>query len=273
VLAAKLGVPFDKIRLMQNDSDVVHSGGGTGGSRSIMASGTAIVEASDLVIAKGKTAAANKLEAAESDIEFADGRFTIAGTDRSIGLIELAHALRTSPPTDGQPTSLDVDHASPGVPSTFPNGCHISEVEIDPDTGVTKVVKYTGVNDFGVVINPMIVAGQLHGGVVQGIGQVLMEQVSYDDNGQPITGSFMDYAIPRASDVPAMTIGEQPSPATSNPLGVKGCGEAGCAGSLATLVNAAINAMADEGVTQIEMPLTPERVWRAIRDGRQSRVA
>jgi carbon-monoxide dehydrogenase large subunit len=270
VLAAKLGVPFESIRLMQNDSDIVHTGGGTGGSRSIMASGTAIVEASDLVIAKGKTAAANKLEAAESDIEFADGRFTITGTDRSIGLIELANALRTSPPVDGQPTSLDVDHASPGVPSTFPNGCHISEVEIDPETGVTKVVKYTGVNDFGVVINPMIVEGQLHGGVVQGIGQVLMEQVSYDDNGQPITGSFMDYAIPRASDVPAMTIGEQPSPATSNPLGVKGCGEAGCAGSLATLVNAAINAMADEGVTQIEMPLTPERVWRALRDARQA---
>jgi carbon-monoxide dehydrogenase large subunit len=273
VMAAKLGVPFESIRLIQNDSDLVHVGGGTGGSRSIMASGTAIVEASDLVIAKGKTAAAGKLEAAESDIEFADGRFTIAGTDRSIGLIELADALRTSPPMDGQPASLDVDHASPGVPPTFPNGCHISEVEIDPDTGVTKVVKYTGVNDFGVVINPMIVSGQLHGGVVQGIGQALMEEINYDDNGQPITGSLMDYAIPRASDVPAMAVGDQPSPAASNPLGVKGCGEAGCAGSLATLVNAAINAMADEGVTQIEMPLTPERVWRALRDARLAKTA
>jgi len=270
VLASRLGIPFESIRLEQNDSDVVHSGGGTGGSRSIMTSGTAIVEASDLVIAKGKTAAANRLEASEDDIEFSGGRFTIAGTDRSIGLIELAEALRTRPPQDGQPSSLDVDHTSSSVASTFPNGCHVSEVEIDPDTGVTRIVKYTAVNDFGVVINPMIVAGQLHGGIVQGIGQALMEAVSYDESGQPITGSLMDYALPRAADVPSMTLSDMPSPATTNPLGAKGCGEAGCAGSLATLVNAVIDAMADEGVTQIEMPLTPERVWRALRDARQA---
>jgi len=270
VLASRLGIPFESIRLEQNDSDVVHSGGGTGGSRSIMTSGTAIVEASELVIAKGKTAAANRLEASEDDIEFSGGRFTIAGTDRSIGLIELAEALRTRPPQDGQPSSLDVDHTSSSVASTFPNGCHVSEVEIDPDTGVTRIVKYTAVNDFGVVINPMIVAGQLHGGIVQGIGQALMEAVSYDESGQPITGSLMDYALPRAADVPSMTLSDMPSPATTNPLGAKGCGEAGCAGSLATLVNAVIDAMADEGVTQIEMPLTPERVWRALRDARQA---
>ncbi|MCO5129021.1 MAG: xanthine dehydrogenase family protein molybdopterin-binding subunit [Xanthobacteraceae bacterium] len=266
VLADKLGIPFDSIRLMQSDSDIVHAGGGTGGSRSIMTAGTAIIEAGDLVIAKGRAAAADKLEAAESDIEFAEGRFTIAGTDRSIGLIELAEALAV----DGKPNPLDVDHVSSSVASTFPNGCHVSEVEIDPDTGVTTVVKYTAVNDFGTVVNPMIVAGQLHGGVVQGIGQVLMEAVSYDDSGQPVTGSLMDYALPRAADAPAMTLSDLPSPATTNPLGAKGCGEAGCAGSMATLVNAAIDALAGDGVTQIEMPLTPERVWRAIRDARRA---
>ncbi len=273
VLAAKLGIPFDRIRLMQSDSDIVHAGGGTGGSRSIMTAGTAIIEAGDLVIAKGRTAAADRLEAAESDIEFAEGRFTIAGTDRSIGLLELAETLREAAPAEGQPNPLDVDHVSSSVASTFPNGCHVSEVEIDPDTGVITVARYTAVNDFGVVVNPMIVAGQLHGGVVQGIGQVLMEAVSYDDSGQPITGSLMDYALPRAADVPAMTLGDLPSPATTNPLGAKGCGEAGCAGSMATLVNAAIDAMADDGVTQIEMPLTPERVWRALREARRGKVA
>jgi len=273
VLAARLGIPFEAIRLDQSDSDIVHTGGGTGGSRSIMASGTAIVEASDQVIAKGKRAAADRLEAAEGDIEFSGGRFIIAGTDRSIGLLELADALRKSPPADGEAASLDVDHTSPGVESTFPNGCHISEVEIDPETGVLTIVNYTAVNDFGTVVNPMIVEGQLHGGVVQGIGQVMMEQVSYDESGQPVTGSLMDYAIPRAGDVPMLTLSELPCPATTNPLGVKGCGEAGCAGSLATLVNAAIDALSDCGVTQIEMPLTPERIWRAIRDAQSTRAA
>jgi carbon-monoxide dehydrogenase large subunit len=273
VLVEKLGVPFDNIRLEQNDSDLVHTGGGTGGSRSIMASGKAIIEASDLVIAKGKAVAAHVLEAAEGDIEFAKGRFTIAGTDRGIGLIELADTLRKSPPPDGLPTSLDVDHVSSGPPSTFPNGCHISEIEIDPDTGVSEIVKYTGVNDFGTVVNPMIVAGQLHGGVAQGIGQALMEAVTYDESGQPITGSFMDYAIPRASDIPTMALSEHASPATTNPLGAKGCGEAGCAGSLATIVNAAIDALSEFGISQIEMPLTPERVWRAIHDARNAKVA
>lgn len=273
VLVEKLGVPFDNIRLEQNDSDLVHTGGGTGGSRSIMSSGKAIIEASDLVIAKGKAAAAHVLEAAEGDIEFAGGRFTIAGTDRGIGLIELADALRKSPPPEGLPASLDVDHVSSGPPSTFPNGCHIAEIEIDPDTGVSEIVKYTGVSDFGTVVNPMIVEGQLHGGIAQGIGQSLMEAVTYDESGQPITGSFMDYAIPRATDIPTMALSEHPSPATTNPLGAKGCGEAGCAGGLVTIVNAAIDALSEFGIGQIEMPLTPERVWRAIQDARAAKVA
>ena len=272
VLAAQLGVPFEAIRLTQGDSDSVHTGNGTGGSRSIIASGTAIVEASKLVIEKGKQAAAHVLEASEGDIEFAKGQFTIAGTDRGIGIMELATRLRATKMPDGVPASLDVDHTADGVPSTFPNGCHVAEVEVDPETGVVRIVRYSGVNDFGTVINPMIVAGQIHGGVAQGIGQALMECVTYDDNGQPVTGSFMDYALPRAGDVPQMTLGDHPSPATSNPLGVKGCGEAGCAGSLASIVNAVLDALADEGVTSIDMPLTPEKVWRAIQDGRKAKA-
>ncbi|MGH6754781.1 MAG: xanthine dehydrogenase family protein molybdopterin-binding subunit, partial [Bradyrhizobium sp.] len=268
VLSAQLGVPFEKVTLEQNDSDLVRFGNGTGGSRSITATGQAIVEASALVVAKGKQAAAHLMEAAEGDIEFANGHFTIAGTDRSIGIMELAQRLREGKVPEGVPETLDVDHATKETPSTFPNGCHVAEVEIDPDTGVIQIVRYTGISDFGTIVNPMIVDGQLHGGVAQGIGQALMEEVSYDESGQPITGSFMDYAMPRAGDIPLMATGDHPSPAKSNPLGTKGCGEAGCAGSLVCIVNATIDALSEYGITQIDMPLTPERVWRAIRDAK-----
>jgi carbon-monoxide dehydrogenase large subunit len=268
VLSAELGVPFDRITLEQGDSDLVRFGNGTGGSRSITATGQAIVEAAALVVAKGKQASAHLMEASEADIEFADGRFTIAGTDRSIGIMELAKRVREGKLPEGAPESLDVDHATKETPSTFPNGCHVAEVEIDPETGVTRVVRYFAVNDFGTIVNPMIVAGQLHGGVAQGIGQALMEEVSYDSSGQPITGSFMDYALPRAGDIPPMEVGDHPSPAKTNPLGTKGCGEAGCAGSLVCIVNAVVDALSDYGITHIDMPLTPERVWRAIQDAR-----
>jgi carbon-monoxide dehydrogenase large subunit len=268
VMADQLGVPFEAVKLEQGDSDLVHTGNGTGGSRSITASGMAIVEASKLVIEKGKKAAAHLMEAAEGDIEFAKGRFTIAGTDRSIDIMELARRLREGKMPDGVPSSLDVDHTTKEVPSTFPNGCHVAEVEIDPETGVMQIVRYTGVNDFGTIVNPMLVAGQLHGGVAQGIGQALMEKVSYDSSGQPITGSFMDYAMPRAEDIPMMAVGDHPVPAKSNPLGTKGCGEAGCAGSLSTIVNAALDALSEFGIAHIDMPLTSERIWRAIQDAK-----
>jgi carbon-monoxide dehydrogenase large subunit len=268
ILGAQLGVPFETIKLEQNDSDLVRFGNGTGGSRSITASGMAIVESAALVIAKGKQAAAHLMEAAEADIEFAQGRFTIAGTDRGIDIMELSRRLREGKMPEGVPSSLDVDHNTKETPSTFPNGCHVAEVEIDPETGVVQIVRYTGVNDFGTIVNPMLVAGQMHGGVAQGIGQALMEQVSYDESGQPITGSLMDYALPRAQDIPLMAVGDHPVLAKSNPLGTKGCGEAGCAGSLVTLVNAVLNALSEHGITQIDMPLTPERVWRAIRDAK-----
>jgi aerobic carbon-monoxide dehydrogenase large subunit len=270
VLSAQLGVPFEKITLEQNDSDLVRFGNGTGGSRSITASGQAVVEASALVVEKGKKVAAHFLEASEGDIEFANGRFTIAGTDRSIGIMELAERLREGKMPEGMPSSLDVDHATKEIASTFPNGCHVAEVEIDPESGVVKIVRYSGVNDFGTIVNPMIVAGQLHGGVAQGIGQALMEEVNYDSSGQPITGSFMDYALPRAEDIPPIAVGDHPSPAKSNPLGTKGCGEAGCAGSLTVIVNAVLDALSDYGIKQIDMPLTSEKIWRAIRDAKKA---
>jgi carbon-monoxide dehydrogenase large subunit len=265
VLSAQLGVPFERIKLLQGDSDELIAGGGTGGSRSITASGAAIVEASAKVIENGKQIAAHVLEASAGDIEFDKGRFVIAGTDRAIGIMDLAAKLRGDlklPP--GTPSTLDVKHASEPIPSAFPNGCHIAEVEIDPQTGVTQVVKYSAVNDFGTVINPLLVDGQVHGGVVQGIGQALMEVVVYDADGQLVSGSFMDYAMPRAHDAPLFVTESHPVPAKSNPLGTKGCGEAGCAGALGSVMNAVVDALADHGIRHFDMPASAPRVWQAL---------
>ena len=265
VLVEKLGIPFEKIRLVQGDSDRLLLGGGSGGSKSIMSSGTAIVEAAAKVIEQGRQIASHVLEAAAADIEFKDGIFVIAGTDRAIGIMDLAEKIRGGIDLpDGVPATLDVRHVSDGTAATFPNGCHVAEVEIDPDTGVIAVVRYSCVNDFGTVINPMIVEGQLHGGAVQGIGQALMEMTVYDSEGQFLTGSYMDYALPRASDVPAFTVAGHPVPANTNPLGVKGCGEAGCAGALTSVMNAVVDALSDCGIRHIDMPATPFRVWQAI---------
>ena len=273
VLSTKLGVPFDKIRLLQGDSDEMLAGGGTGGSRSMSSSGMAIVEASAKVVDNGKQIAAHVLEASAEDIEFKAGRFIIAGTDRSIGIMELAAKLRSGLKLpEGAPSSLDVRHVSDGAPSVFPNGCHVAEVEIDPSTGVTQVVKYAAVNDFGTVVNPLLVEGQTHGGVVQGIGQALMETTVYDGDGQLLTGSFMDYAMPRARHTPAFVVESHPVPATTNPLGTKGCGEAGCAGGLASVMNAVTDALADFGITHIDMPASPARVWAAIQEAEAKRA-
>ena len=272
VLSERLGIPFERTRLLQGDSDQLLAGGGTGGSRSITASGTALVEASQLVIERGRQIAAVALEAAAADIEFADGRFTIAGTDRSVSILELARQAREelALPEDG-PRSLDVMHVSSEIPSAFPNGCHVAEVEIDPATGVVEVVKYAAVNDFGTVVNPMIVEGQMHGGVVQGIGQALMERTVFDADGQPLAGSYMDYAVPRAPDVPNFASTSHPVPAKSNPLGVKGCGEAGCAGALSSVMNAVVDALGELGIRHIDMPATPPRVWQAIQQAQAAR--
>jgi carbon-monoxide dehydrogenase large subunit len=254
---------------LQGDSDELIAGGGTGGSKSMIVSGNAIVGAADKVIESGRQIAAHVLEAAAADIEFRGGCFVIAGTDRSVGLMELAakiHAGLKLPP--GLPQSLDVADIYDGPPSAFPNGCHIAEVELDPDTGMVEVVKYTFVNDFGIVINPLLVDGQAHGGIVQGIGQALRERTVYDDDGQLLTGSYMDYAMPRADDAPLFVHDFHPVPATTNPLGAKGCGEAGCAGALPSVMNALVDALGAFGIRHIDMPATPERVWRAIREAR-----
>ena len=269
VLAARLGIPFQRIRLIQGDSDALIAGGGTGGSKSMIVSGNAIVKASEKVVEAGRQIAAHVLEAAAADIDFRAGRFVIGGTDRSIGIMELAariHAGLELPPD--LPQSLDVAEAYDGPPSAFPNGCHIAEVEVDPDTGWVEVVKYTFVNDFGVVINPLLVDGQAHGGIVQGIGQALRERTVYDADGQLLTGSYMDYAMPRAEDAPLFVHEFHSVPATTNPLGAKGCGEAGCAGALPSVMNALIDALSQYGIRHIDMPATPERVWQAIRAAR-----
>ncbi len=266
VLSDTLGVPIENIRLVQGDSDRLVAGGGSGGSKSIMHSGTAIVEAAAKVIEKGREIAGHLLEAAPSDIEFGRGRFVIAGTDRAISVMELARRLRENPDLRANaPRSLDVTHVSEGPgAATFPNGCHVAEVEVDPETGLAELVKYCCVNDFGTLVNPMIVAGQLHGGMVQGIGQALMEMTAYDGDGQLLTGSFMDYALPRAADVPPFVLADHPVPAKTNPLGVKGCGEAGCAGALTSVMNAVIDALAERGIRHLDMPLTPFRIWQAL---------
>lgn len=265
VLVDKLNVPFDRIRLIQGDSDELLAGGGTGGSRSIMASGAAIVAAGDEVIAKGRQIAAHVLETAVEDIEFERGSFVVAGTDRAIGIMDLAAQLRGGLDLpDDVPASLDAALVADGVPSSFPNGCHVCEVEIDPDTGTVDIQRYNMVDDFGVLVNPMLVEGQCHGGVVQGIGQALMEHAVFDDDGQLLTGSLMDYAMPRADQAPSFGFASHPVPATTNPLGVKGCGEAGVSGALPAVMGAVNDALANAGATPVTMPATAEKIWRAL---------
>jgi len=257
VLSQNLGVPFEKIRLLQGDSDEIVFGAGTGGSRSAMMGGGALAQAAAVVVGKGKELAAEALEAAAADIEFRDGKFRIAGTDRAIDVIDLARKY---------PGKLDVKHVTEVIPSAFPNGCHVCEVEIDPDTGKVDVVRYHSVNDFGTVLNPLLVEGQVHGGVVQGIGQCLMEDARYDESGQLLTGSFMDYALPRAEDIKAsINWQSHPVPAATNPLGSKGCGEAGCAGAMTSVMNAIVDALRPLGIHHFDMPASPPRVWQAIR--------
>ncbi|MEP7030297.1 MAG: xanthine dehydrogenase family protein molybdopterin-binding subunit [Pseudolabrys sp.] len=275
VLNDTLGIPFDRIHLIEGDSDQVSFGGGSGGSRSIMNAGAAVVESSNLVIEKGKQIASHVLEASASDIEFKSGRFTIAGTDRSIGILELADKLRAGLKLpEGMPASLDVDHVSDQpLPAAFPNGCHIAEAEVDPETGHTQIVRYCAVNDLGTVINPLLVEGQMHGGVMQGLGQVLLEEAVYDSDGQLVTGSFMDYAMPRAHDAPMIEVAHHPVPTKSNPLGAKGCGEAGTTGGLSAVANAVVDALSELGIRHLEMPMTPSRVWHAIQDAKAKRPA
>jgi aerobic carbon-monoxide dehydrogenase large subunit len=269
ILVDLLGVPFDSIRIVQGDTDHVVYGRGTAGSRAAVVGGAALVKASERIIAKGKRLAAHLLEAAEPDIEFAAGQFRIAGTDRAMSISDVAKASFApgKVPADMAPGLEEAANFNPPV-STFPNGCHIAEVEIDRDTGTVKVERYTIVDDFGKVINPMIVAGQVHGGTVQGIGQALHEACVYDrETGQLLTGSFMDYCMPRADDLPSFTFEYREIPCTTNPLGVKGCGEAGSIGAPPAVINAVVDALRPFGIKHIDMPVTSEKVWRAINGG------
>jgi carbon-monoxide dehydrogenase large subunit len=266
LVAQRLGVPMEAVELRQGDSRDVPRGLASIGSRSMIMAGSAIKLACDAVIEKGRKVAAHLLEVAEVDVEFGDGAFGVVGTDRRITLIDLARQMGAATPLPPElPQSLDSTGDFDAEELSYPNGCHVCEVEVDPETGVVRVDRYACVDDVGVAINPMIVHGQLHGGIAQGLGQALLERIVYDGHGQLLTGSLMDYALPRAGDVPSIAVGMHEVPARSNPLGVKGAGEAGVTGSLAAIMNALADALARHGVSAvIDMPATPEKVWRAL---------
>ncbi|MCO5105958.1 MAG: xanthine dehydrogenase family protein molybdopterin-binding subunit [Burkholderiaceae bacterium] len=262
VVAGKLGIPVENVEIVHGDTGRIPFGMGTYGSRSLAVGGTAIVKAVDKVIAKGKKIAAHLLEAADTDIEFDNGEFKVAGTDKKVPFAQIALTAYV-------PHNYPLDKLEPGLNEnafydptnfTYPAGSYVCEIEVDPETGKTKVVQFVAVDDFGNVVNPMIVEGQVHGGLAQGLGQAMLEGCAYDtESGQLLTGSYMDYTMPRADDLPKFTIGTNVTPCTHNPLGVKGCGEAGAIGSPAAFINALTDAL---GVRDVPMPATAERVWR-----------
>jgi carbon-monoxide dehydrogenase large subunit len=266
ILAHRLGLPNDMIRLVQGDTDVIPMGGGHGSSRATYMGGTAIWRAADIIIEKGRHIAAEALEAAEADIRFEDGQFVVAGTDRAIDLLRVARIARET----GDP--LDTYYAWTREWMTFPNGAHVAEIEIDRDTGKVNLARYTAVDDYGIMVNPMIAAGQAHGAIAQGIGQALLEAAHYDpDSGQVLAGSFMDYALPRADDLVPFELGFNPTRCTTNPLGVKGCGEAGMVGAFPAIANAILDALAPLGVGKIDGPATAYCVWRTIAAARSKK--
>jgi aerobic carbon-monoxide dehydrogenase large subunit len=266
VVSDRLGIDADRIDVIYGDSDRSPRGL-TGGSRALPVGGSALHEASLKIIDKGKQIAANLLEASSADIEFGDGQFRIVGTDRHVDLFDVAKAARDPgklPP--GMEPGLDTTQVQNPAGATFPNGCHIAEVEVDPDSGVTAILRYTIVDDFGDVINPLLLEGQVHGGVVQGIGQALLEETVYDDNGQLLSGTFMDYAMPRADNLPNFSFSTRNVRCKANPLGIKGAGEAGAIGSPPAIINAIVDALHSRKpeIRHIDMPATPSRVWQAL---------
>jgi carbon-monoxide dehydrogenase large subunit len=265
-----LGLPPERVQVIYGDTDKVFHGRGTFGSRSLSVGGAAMKQAADRVIEKGKRVAAHLLEAAEADIEFADGSFAVAGTDRSVDIIAVAQASFS---LQRMPKDIELGLGANAIftpaGATFPNGFHLCEVEIDPDTGVAKLLRYTVVDDVGRVVNPLLLKGQIHGGIAQGAGQALCETMVYDrESGQLVSGSFMDYCMPRADDLPSFAVGSNDVPAKTNPLGIKGAGEAGTVGALPAVMNAVNDALQPLGIRHFEMPATPERLWRAINEKR-----
>ena len=268
IVSSRLGIPLERIEVSEGDTDRVQWGHGTYGSRSLAVGGSAVAIACDRVIEKARVLAAHMLEAAEDDVTFGDGKFTIAGTDREKTLDEvvMAAGLAHNVPAGFEP-GLDQRSSYDPTNFTFPAGCHVCEVEIDPETGKTTIVKFTAVDDFGELVNPMIVEGQVHGGIAHGVGQALLEEIVYDTSGQPLSGSLMDYMIPRADDLPSFAVDYQVTPCPHNPLGVKGCGEAGAIAAPAAVINAVADAL---DVDHIDMPATPQRVWQALQHAPQA---
>ena len=264
IIHTLLGVDPTRVRVVEGDTDLVVHGKGTFGSRSMMSGGAAVARAADKIIEHGSRLAAHMLEAGEADIRFAAGQFFVDGTDRRVRIEEVAKASylsgRLGPGRDGGLAALAI--VTPQE-ATFPNGCHVCEVEIDPETGQAEVASYLVVDDVGTVINPMLVKGQVHGGIAQGLGQALSEAIRYD-GGQMVTGSFMDYAMPRAADLPDLEVVSHPVPTARNPLGVKGAGEAGTVGAIPAIINAVVDALSQYGVTHIDMPATPQQIWATL---------
>jgi carbon-monoxide dehydrogenase large subunit len=264
VVASKLGIPVENVEIVHGDTGRVPFGMGTYGSRSLSVGGTAIVKAVDKIIAKGKKIAAHLLEAADTDMEFENGEFKVKGTDKKVpfGSVALTAYVPHNYPLDKLEPGLNENAFYDPTNFTYPSGSYVCEVEVDPETGVTRVDRFTAVDDFGNIVNPMIVSGQVHGGIAQGLGQAMMEGCQYDtESGQLLTGSYMDYTMPRADDVPSFKVDTKVTACTHNPLGVKGCGEAGAIGSPPAVINAITDAL---GIKDIAMPATAERVWRAL---------
>lgn len=271
LVSDRLGIPMENVSIVHGDTDKVQFGMGTYGSRSGAVGMSAISKALDKVVAKAKKVASHLLEASEADIEFKDGNFTVAGTDKTIDWVSVAlqaYVAHKFGPDDMEPGLKEGAFYDP-TNFTFPAGCHICEIEVDADTGVTDIVNWVAVDDFGVIINPMIVEGQIHGGIAQGVGQALLEGCSYDDSGQLMTGSFMDYTMPRADNLPSFTVDHTVTPCPSNPLGIKGCGEAGAIAAPAAVINALTDAVGHENVP---MPATSQAMWRAVQQA-QSKMA
>ncbi len=265
VLHSRAGIPFDRIRFVQGDSDRIAKGGGTGGSRSVTMQGNSINATADIMVGNYKDLAGEELEVSRGDIVFEDGVFSVAGTDRQITLMDLSVKARERGMADLLITEFE--NEVPG--RSYPNGAHIAEVEVDPETGKLQLVKYTVADDFGLLMNPKLAEGQVHGGVAQGFGQAVTEHVVYDEDGQLLSGSFMDYGLPRADDLPWMDFHDELAPSTANDIGMKGCGEAGTVGALAAVTNAALDAVWGLGVRQIDMPLTPVRMWGFIQSAQK----